>query len=101
MLKQREATRIGRAINPEPIMPAENSTGPAAPNVPKASEAMRVVMLDASETCRWEAATMAEMEIMQATKVPAWDSVTWAWARPSGSPRLELVCQTTTLGVKS
>src|SRR5438309_5920384 len=97
-LKHSEATRIGSAISPEAIMPRANSTVPRKPKDPMASEAIRVVILAGSAICRWEAATIAESEIRQATKVPAWDSVTWALARPSGKPRLELVCHTTTLG---
>src|SRR4029077_18808707 len=58
-------------------------------------------MLEGSATCMCEAATMAASEIMQATNVPACDSVTWALANPSGSPRLELVCHTITSGVSN
>src|SRR5262249_2653570 len=100
-LKHNDATRIGSAIIPDAIIPSANSAVPRKPRDPSASEAVRVVMLDGSATCMCEAATIAESEIMQATKVPACDSVTWALARPSGRPRLELVCQTITSGVSS
>src|SRR6185437_658624 len=97
--KQSDATRIGRAIIPEPIIPREKRMGPSCPKGARASAAARVVMLVGSATCRCDAATMAEMEMRQATTVPAWDSLTCAWAMPSGRPRRELVCHTMTSGV--
>src|SRR5712691_646965 len=98
-LKHREATSTGSAIRPEPRIPSEKSTGPRLPNEPRAIEAARVLMLLGSGTCNWEAATIAEREIIQATRVPACDSLTCACARPAGRPRLELVCHTMTSGV--
>src|SRR5690242_1645274 len=58
--KQSEATRMGKAMSPEPMMPSEKIKGPSWPKGARASAAVRVVMPEGSATLKCDAAIMVE-----------------------------------------
>src|SRR6185369_10840878 len=70
MLKHKDETRIGRATNPEPMIPRANNGGPSSPIGASASAACRVVIDDGSATCMCDAAIIADSEMNTATAQP-------------------------------
>src|SRR6266705_197480 len=97
MLKQSEATRMGNATSPDPMIPSANSTGPIAPSGANAPAASLVVIENGSATCMRDAATITESDTRHATTQPTCASTS---CKPFAS-RLVLVCHTTTSGVSS
>src|SRR4051794_22917392 len=97
MLKQSDATRIGSATSPEPMIPKANRIGPIGPKGESAPAASLVVIENGSAMCMRDAATITESETRHATTQPTCASMS---CRVFDS-RLVLVCQTTTSGVSS
>src|SRR3954471_8225338 len=97
MLKHKDATRIGRATSPEPMMPNANRIGPTGPNGESAPAASLVVIENGSAMCMRDAATIPESETRHATTQPTCASISCSVF----DSRLVLVCQTTTSGVSS
>src|SRR3954463_2075538 len=97
MLKHKDATRIGSATSPEPMMPSANKIGPIGPSGESAPAASLVVIENGSAACMREAATITESETRHATTQPTCASMSCKVF----DSRFVLVCHTTTSGVSS
>src|SRR3954468_7252364 len=97
MLKHKDATRIGSATSPEPMIPKANKIGPIGPKGDSAPAASLVVIENGSAACMRDAATITESDTRHATTHPTCASISCKVF----DSRFVLVCHTTTSGVSS